>query len=363
MSLVEGKMSRLFEPFMINRMQVKNRFVRSATMDNMGSNGMVTQAQLDLYRDLSLGEVGLIISSGIFPSQNGQAGQGQLGAHTDETIPSLKKITDVVHKNNGKVAAQLLHGGWLCNPDFIRQQPIGPSSLIHPASGISIKGLSTDEVYEVIEQFIQAGRRLIEAGFDAIQFHGAHSWLISAFLSPVTNKREDEFGGSAEKRANFVAQIYKGIRRIAGPDYPIFIKLGLKDYHPNGKSLAEGLKTAQIFEEMGMDSIEISEGLEEDRSHHIRLDAISPYYLEECRQARRVLKRPLILVGGMRKLKDIELVLKEDIADAVSMCRPLVMDRYIIKKFHEGTATSSACTSCNGCVGLNRTTLRCVLNK
>lgn len=354
-------MSEPFSPFVINRMQIKNRFVRSATMDNTGSNGLVTEAQLELYRDLSLGEVGLIISSGIFPSKNGHAGAGQLGAHTDETIPSLKKITDVVHKNDGKIAAQILHGGWNSNPEIIGEPPIGPSSLIHPSKGIPIKGLTTDEVYLEIERFVQAGRRLIEAGFDAIQFHGAHSWLLSAFLSPSTNKREDEFGGSAEKRANFVVQIYKGIRRIAGPDYPIFIKLGLKDYHSEGKSLDEGLKTAIIFEEMGMDAFEISEGMEEDRSHHIRLGALSPYYLDECRQARQVLKRPIILVGGMREFKDIKEVLKEDIADAVSMCRPFVMDRYIVKKFHDGVVTSSACTSCNGCVGLNRTTLRCVL--
>jgi 2,4-dienoyl-CoA reductase-like NADH-dependent reductase (Old Yellow Enzyme family) len=354
-------MSGPFEPFVINRMQIKNRFVRSATMDNMGSNGLVTEAQLELYRDLSLGDVGLIISSGIFPSKSGHAGAGQLGAHTDETIPSLKKITDVVHKNNGKIAAQILHGGWNSNPEITREPPIGPSSLIHPSKGIPIKGLTTDEVYLEIERFVQAGRRLIEAGFDAIQFHGAHSWLLSAFLSPATNKREDEFGGSAEKRANFVVQIYKGIRRIAGPDYPIFIKLGLKDYHSQGKSLDEGLETAIIFEKIGMDAFEISEGLEEDRSHHIRLGALSPYYLDECRQARQVLKRPIILVGGMRELKDIQQVLKDDIADAVSMCRPFVMDRYIVKKFHDGVATSSACTSCNGCVGLNRTTLQCVL--
>jgi 2,4-dienoyl-CoA reductase-like NADH-dependent reductase (Old Yellow Enzyme family) len=356
-------MSQPFEPFTINRMQVKNRFVRSATMDNMGLNGLVTEGQLEIYRDLARGEVGLIISSGIFPSQNGQAGAGQLGAHTDATLPSLKKIVDVVHHNDGKVAAQLLHGGWQCNPDFIGKPPIGPSSLIHPSTGIPIKGLSTDEVYEEVENFVQAGRRLIEAGFDAIQFHGAHSWLISAFLSPVTNKREDEFGGSAEKRANFVTQIYKGIRRIAGPDYPIFIKLGLKDYHPQGKSLGEGLETAMIFEKMGMDAFEISEGLEEDRGHHIRLNALSPYYLDECRQARQVLRRPLILVGGMRQLEDIEHVFREDIADAVSMCRPFVMDRYIVKKFHQGTATSSGCISCGGCSRMKRgPMLTCVLN-
>jgi len=356
-------MSKPFEPFKINRMKLKNRFVRSATMDNMGSGGLVTQAQLDLYRDLTLGEVGLIISSGIFPSKIGWAGAGQLGAHADETIPSLQKITAVVHQNGGKIAAQLLHGGWQSNPDFIGQSPVGPSSLIHPQKGIPIKGLSTEEVYIEIENFVQAGRRLIEAGFDAIQLHGAHSWMISCFLSPATNLRDDEFGGTAEKRANLVVKIYEGLRRIAGPDYPIFIKLGLKDYHSRGKSMEEGLQSALLFEKLGMDAIEISEGMEEDRSHHIRQDALEPYYLDECRRARRVLKQPIILVGGFRRFKDIEKVLSDDLADAISMCRPFVMDRYIVKKFHEGAAVASACTSCNGCIGLNRTTLRCALNK
>ena len=356
-------MSKLFEPFKINRMQLKNRFVRSATMDNLGSDGLVTNAQLELYRDLCLGEVGLIISSGIFPSKSGWAGKGQLGAHTDATIPSLKQIADTVHKYQGKVAAQLLHGGWMANPEFIAQQPIGPSDVKYPATDVLIKGLSNDEVYEEIEHFIQAGRRLIEAGFDAIQFHGAHSWLLSAFLSPATNHREDEFGGTPQNRANFVLKIYEGIRKIAGPEYPIFIKLGLRDYHPQGKSREEGLEQALLFEKAGMDAIEISEGLEEDRSHHIRQDALKPYYLEECQRARELLKLPLILVGGMRQLKDIEKVVDSGLADAVSMCRPFVMDRYIVKKFHEGTANSSGCTSCNGCVGLLRTTLRCVLNE
>jgi 2,4-dienoyl-CoA reductase-like NADH-dependent reductase (Old Yellow Enzyme family) len=343
-------------------MQIKNRFVRSATMDNMGANSQVTEAQISLYRDLARGEVGLIISHGIFPSPNGQAGPGQLGAHTDENIPSLKKLTDVVHENGGKVAAQLLHGGWQCNPQFIGKLPVGPSPVIHPFKGNQIKGLSRDEVYEEIEHFVQAARRLIEAGFDGVQLHGAHSWLISAFLSPVTNKRDDEFGGTAEKRANFVTQIYNGIRRVAGPEYPIFIKLGLKDYHPEGKSLAEGIKTAVIFEKIGMDSIEISEGMEADRGHHIRPGAISPYYVEDCRQARQALHLPLILVGGMRQLKDMEQVLQDGIADAVSMCRPFVMDPYLVKKFREGVATSSACISCGGCSGMNRTLLRCTLN-
>jgi 2,4-dienoyl-CoA reductase-like NADH-dependent reductase (Old Yellow Enzyme family) len=355
-------MPGIFEPLTINHLQLKNRFVRSATMDNMGRDGLVTEAQVDLYRELARGEIGLIISHGIFPSPEGQAGPGQLGAHCDEMIPSLKKITDVVHRNGGKIAAQILHGGWSCHPRQIGRQPVGPSSMDNPFSGVPVQGLSGDEVHELVDRIIKAGGRMIEAGFDAIQLHGAHSWLLSCFLSPVTNHRDDEWGGSTEKRLNFVRSIYEGIRRIGGPNYPVFIKLGLQDYHPEGKSLAEGLLTSRMLEDMGMDAIEISEGLEAERGHHIRLDALSPYYLEECRACRSSLKVPLILVGGMRKLKDMEQVIQDNLADAVSMCRPFVMDPYIVKKFHEGTADMSGCTSCNGCRGMGRRVLQCTLN-
>jgi 2,4-dienoyl-CoA reductase-like NADH-dependent reductase (Old Yellow Enzyme family) len=239
---------------------------------------------------------------------------------------------------------------------------VGPSSIINPFNGVQVKGLSSEEVYTTIENFVQAGRRLIEAGFDGIQLHAAHSWLISCFLSPATNLRNDEWGGTAEKRANFVRQIYEGIRRIGGKDYPILIKMGMKDYHPQGKSLAEAISTCQMLERIGMDAIEVSEGLEVQRGHHIRLDALSPYYLEECQEARKALNLPLILVGGMRKLADMEQVVKGGIADAVSMCRPFIMDPYLVKKFREGIIDSSGCTSCNGCSGMARQTFQCKLN-
>jgi 2,4-dienoyl-CoA reductase-like NADH-dependent reductase (Old Yellow Enzyme family) len=354
-------MSGLFEPLKINHMTIANRFVRSATMDNMGSGGEVSEAQLNLYRDLARGEIGLIISTGIFPSQEGQAGDGQLGAHCDAMIPSLKRLSGAVHENGGKIAAQLLHGGWSCRPKLTGQAPAGPSKIVNPANGVEVHELSNEEVYAAVENFVQAARRLMEAGFDGVQLHAAHSWLISAFLSPATNLRNDEWGGSAEKRANFVRKIYEGIRRIGGKDYPIFIKIGLKDYHPQGKSLAEGIRTCQMLEFIGMDAIEVSEGLEAERGHHIRPGALSPYYLDECQQARKALKLPLILVGGMRKFADMEQVVKSGVADAVSMCRPFVMDPYLVKKFHEGTINSSGCTSCNSCSGMARRTLQCKL--
>jgi 2,4-dienoyl-CoA reductase-like NADH-dependent reductase (Old Yellow Enzyme family) len=279
-------------------------------------------------------------------------------------MPSLSKLVDIVHKNGGKIAAQLMHAGWFGNPKLCGYQNVGPSAMINPANNLQVRELSSDEVYEHIELFIHAARRAVEVGFDAVQIHGAHGWLVSAFLSPVTNLRQDEWGGSPERRTNFVVRMIKGIRKIAGADYPIMIKLGLRDYYPGGKEEDEGIYSAQRFVDAGADAIEISEGIEERPFHHIRLDAVRPYYIEECRQARAFLNKPLILVGGMRDLVEIQRLIEDRITDAISMCRPFIMDQHIVKKFRLGISKNSNCNSCNLCIKeMHRQDLHCKYNK
>jgi 2,4-dienoyl-CoA reductase-like NADH-dependent reductase (Old Yellow Enzyme family) len=343
-------MSNLFKPLQINNLSIKNRFIRSATVDNLGENMVVTDAQLNFYRELSRGEVGLIVSSGLFPSLDGWAAPGQLGIHTDEMIPSLKKITNTVHANGGKVVAQLMHAGWFGNPDLCGFQTVGPSETINPANDLKARELSSDEVEEKVDEFVKAGARAAEAGFDGVQIHAAHGWLVSAFLSPVTNRRDDKWGGSALKRAKFVIKITEGLRKVTGSDYPILIKLGIKEYHPYGKSADEGISSANMFIDAGMDAIEVSEGVEETPFNHIRPGETNPYYVDECRKAKDAISKPLILVGGMRDLSEMEKVVDNGIADAISMCRPFIMDQHIVRKFREGSSGKSLCTSCNNCV-------------
>lgn len=342
-------MPSLFDPLFINTLELNNRFFRSATLDILGYQGMVTDSLLSFYGELARGGIGLIFTGGVFPKREGQLGRGQLGAHSDETIPGLKRLVRVVHESEGKIAAQLMHSGWLCSPEVTGFQPEGPTSFVNNR-GHQVRKLFEDEVYEIVELFVQAGRRVIEAGFDAVQIHGAHSHLISSFLSPAINTRKDEWGGSPENRAKLLIQIYRGLRKLAGDAYPILIKYGLLDYHPKGKSLSEGLDVASSLEVEGIDAIEVSEGFEEERVHHIRLGAISPYYVSECRLAREVLSLPLILVGGMRSLQEMQAVLDEGVADGISMCRPLIMDPHIILTFRDGSATESKCISCNECL-------------
>ncbi|MFC1941254.1 NADH:flavin oxidoreductase [Chloroflexota bacterium] len=342
-------MPGLFNPFTINKLELENRFVRSATNDNLANEGMVTDAQVGLFRTLAQGEIGLIVTGGFYPNREGKGSPGQTAVDTDETIPYLRRLVNVVHENGGKIAAQIMHCGWLVRPEVSGFQPVGPSALVNPNTGIQVRELSGDEIHEIVSCYVQATRRVMEAGFDAVQIHGAHSWLISTFLSPATNKREDEWGGSLEKRANLVRRICQKIRKLAGPDYPLLVKLGVKDYHPEGKSTADGIETARLLEIDSVDAIEVSEGLEAVHGHHIRLDATSPYYVKECRQARRILPLPLILVGGMRKIQDMQAILDEGMADAISMCRPFIMDPHLVRKFRENSTNESDCTSCNGC--------------
>ena len=352
----------LFSPFHINTLEVPNRIVRSATVDNLGTVGMVSDAQLDLYGKLGRGGIGLIITGGLFPTLDGWAARGQLGAHTDEVVPSLRKLVDEVHAGDALIAAQILHGGFQCSGELSGLQPVGPSPMVNEGTGQQVRELSSDEIYAMVESYIQAARRIKEAGFDAVQLHGAHGWLLSAFFSPVTNRRTDEWGGTPEKRSRFVRRILEGIRREAGPDYPVFIKYGMKDYHPEGKTVEEGIETAKLLVAAGADAIELSEGIESGWGHHIRPDAVHPYYLEECRQARQQLTVPIVLVGGMRDVNDMQSVLDEGIADAVSLCRPFIRTPNLVNDIRTGSCTGSGCNSCNGCLKeMQNGTIRCIL--
>ncbi|MCP4624002.1 MAG: NADH:flavin oxidoreductase [bacterium] len=342
-------MPNLFDPLAINTLEIKNRFVRSATMDTLADEGKVTDDLLALYRELVEGETGLVITGGIYVRKDGQIVPGELAADTDETIPSLKKLTDAVHRAGGKIAAQLLHAGWGSHPNITGSQPLAPSPIVHPFMKEESRELSGDEILELIDAYVQAAQRAVEAGFDAVQLHSAHGRLPCTFLSPAANRREDEWGGSPENRARFLRLICQGIRARVGRDYPILVKLGLKDYHPEGKPLAEGISTAKALESDGVDCIEVSEGFEAELHYHIRRDEMSPYYTEECRQTRQALSIPLIQVGGMRELKDMQSILDNGTADAVSMCRPFIMDPHIVRKFREKLTHESDCISCNDC--------------
>jgi 2,4-dienoyl-CoA reductase-like NADH-dependent reductase (Old Yellow Enzyme family) len=227
-------MSKLFESTEINGMTLSNRFVRSATWEGMAAeDGACTPKLFDLMAGLAKGGVGLIISSHTYVQKEGQASPWQLGIYKDELVPGLQDMTAAVHENRGKIVIQLAHGGYYAHPKLIGKTPKAPSN----AEGMSKtprEEMSGDDIQNVISAFGTAAQRAKTAGFDGIQIHSAHGYLLSQFLSPAFNQRTDEYGGDIRNRARVHIAVLQGIRKVVGDDYPVLLKINCRDFIENG---------------------------------------------------------------------------------------------------------------------------------
>jgi 2,4-dienoyl-CoA reductase-like NADH-dependent reductase (Old Yellow Enzyme family) len=214
--------------------------------------------------------------------------------------------------------------------------------------------MTTAEIEEIIDDFGQAARRAIEAGFDAVQFHAAHSKLFTQFLSPRSNRRTDQWGGNLQKRMWFHMQVTSAVRKAVGKNYPLLIKLGVQDTVEDGLVLAEGCHAAQKLVTCGMDAIEVSEGLEKTRVHHIRKDIKfreeEAYYAPWAKQVKKAVSVPIILVGGIRSFDIMERIIQEGYADCVSMCRPFIREPDIVNRWKARNKKPAKCISCNLCI-------------
>ena len=205
-------MKHLFETTSINGMTLPNRFVRSATWEGMAAaDGSVSARLTEKMVELARGDVGLIISGYSFVRPEGRSTPGQLAVYDDRFVPGLKRMVDAVHAAGGRIAQQIVHGGASANRDLSGMGPVGPSD-----NGGKCRPLRKDEMAGIAVAFAQAARRAKEAGFDAVQVHGAHGFLLSEFLSPAFNKRTDEYGGSLENRARLLVEVVQGVREVVG---------------------------------------------------------------------------------------------------------------------------------------------------
>lgn len=362
-------MSVLFEPIEIHGMQLKNRFVRSATHD-AGSNerGEITDKTIELYSRLAQGGVGLIITGFAYVHRNGQTFLHQTAIDSDDHIPGLKKLADKVHEYNARIAVQLVHCGR--NSRAVRargETPLAPSFVENdPYFTESHRAMTTAEIEEIIDAFGQAARRVREAGFDAVQLHAAHSYLFSQFLSPCSNRRTDQWGGNLENRMRFHIRVISTVRKVVGQDYPLLIKLGIQDTVEDGLTLEEGCRVAQKLSTSGIDAIEVSEGLEKVRENHMRKDIKfregEAYYAAWAKEVKEAVSVPIILVGGMRSFDIMERIVHENYADCISMCRPFIREPYIVHRWQTKDRKPARCISCNLCVERVRSeeSLECV---
>ncbi|MHA2393394.1 MAG: NADH:flavin oxidoreductase [Promethearchaeota archaeon] len=356
------------KPKKIGNLEIKNRFVRSATYEGMATeDGEITDRLIDLYKALSEGGCGLIITSLAYIQENGRGNVKQIGINKNDFILGLKKLAKIVHEHGEgcKVALQIAHAG---RQSFHVKETIAPSAVLEKFSNKMPREMTTDEIEETIEAFSQAARRAKEAGFDAVQLHGAHGYLISEFLSPYTNRRTDQYGGNTDKRLRFVDQIYGRSRELVGDDFPILIKMNCDDFLEGGITLKESKKIAKILTNIGFDAIEISSCMWDTVKRKKEEIGWKPSFIPESRMAigtvndpayhlpyakeiKKGIDIPLILVGGINSINLVEEILNNGDADFVSFSRPLIREPDLPNRWINGIGSKTAeCDYCNSCL-------------
>jgi 2,4-dienoyl-CoA reductase-like NADH-dependent reductase (Old Yellow Enzyme family) len=347
-------MSKLFEVSTINGMKLLNRFVRSATWEGLAADdGTCTQALKDFYVQLAKGGVGLIITSHTYVRPDGMGSPRQLGLSDDKFIPGLRELTNEIHRYNTPVAVELSHAGILANEKITGQTPATVSN-VEGYVGSSGREMTAEDIQEIVEVFARAARRAKEAGFDALQIHGAHGFLINQFLSPAFNKRTDTYGGPIENRAKVVVEIVEKMRSHVGNDFPILIKMNSEDYIDGGLSVEESLQAALMFQDAGIDAIELSGGTVVTGDHcrsNIDTDEKEAYWRKAARILKEKLSVPLILVGGIRSLQLAEKLYEEHYADYFAMARPFIREPGLVARWASGDLQKATCLSDNLCRG------------
>jgi 2,4-dienoyl-CoA reductase-like NADH-dependent reductase (Old Yellow Enzyme family) len=360
-------MSILFESSKINGMKLRNRFVRSATWEGMASpEGAVTPKLIETMALLAKGGVGLIISSHAYVRPEGQATPWQIGVYEDRLIDGLREMMAAVHEAGGRMVLQLAHAGNFAAENLTGRPPL----VVSDYEGLAKtprNELTPRDIKELVDAFAAAAGRAKAAGFDGVQIHSAHGYLLSQFLSPAFNRRLDDYGGSIQNRSRIHREILNAIRQVTGNDYPVLIKMNCRDFTEDGLSLEDSIIAAGLLVDAGLDAIELSGGLLFSRKlspSRPRIDSEDKeaYFREELRAFKSRIRIPLILVGGNRSFGVAEGLITEGSADYISMSRPFICEPDLISRWRSGDRRKAECRSDNLCFspGFEGGGIRCV---
>ncbi len=366
---MQKKYTKLFEPITIRHMTVKNRISMAPMGTNFGEqNGEMSFLHLDYYEQRAMGGVGLIIvENASVDSPQGSNGTTQLRIDQDNYIPRLFKLCENIHRHGACVAIQLNHAGASAIESRIGMRPVSASDIPSKKGGGVPRPLTKDEIYGIVRKYGEAAKRAQMAGFDAVEIHAGHSYLICQFLSPTMNKRTDEFGGSAENRARFARLVLEEVRRQVGPFFPILVRISADEMVEGGNSLNDMLELLSYFQEEA-DIIDVSAGLNGSLQYQIDScqlpDGWRSYMSKEVKKR---FGKPTITTGNIRSPKVAEEILEKGEADFIGIGRGLIADPNWVNKVQFGQEEMiRKCISCNiGCAGhriqLNRP-IRCTVN-
>jgi 2,4-dienoyl-CoA reductase-like NADH-dependent reductase (Old Yellow Enzyme family) len=346
--------SKVLQPFKIKKLELRNRVMRSATWDGTADEkGEVTANSMRIYKELASGSIGLIVTGYAFVSNpRGQANPGQYGMYNDARIAGWKKIVKGVHQQgDSKIAMQIVHAG--INSGYLVQR--GMEMLaVSKLEKVQYphRAMTEEEIEGIIKDFAAAAVRVREAGFDAVQLHGAHGYLISQFVSPIYNRRNDPWGGSPENRRRFPLEVIRRVRKSVGKDFPLLIKFGVQDDREGGTTLKEGIETCRQMVRAGIDGIEISGGVG-NPPFSIKEGGLDiTAFRERATGVKKAIDVPVAVVHGIRSLKMAEEIMESGDADIISMCRPFIREPHLVLRWEQGDTRPAMCISCSKCMRL-----------
>jgi 2,4-dienoyl-CoA reductase-like NADH-dependent reductase (Old Yellow Enzyme family) len=364
-------MSVLFEATEINGMTLSNRFVRSATWEGLASpDGSCTSKLVSFMETLAQGGLGLIISGHTYIRPDGQVTPWQLGVYKDEQVEGLKAMTEAVHRHGGRIVLQLSHGGFFAHTRLIKQAPFAPSGTVEVFGKLPRKEMTPQDIETFVEAFRKGAGRAKLAGFDGVQIHAAHGYLLNQFLSPAFNHRQDQYGGNIRGRAKFLVDVLYKIRDEVGADYPILVKINSEDFLEGGLTVKDSVDAALILRDAGADAVEVTGGTTvsgdmEPSRKAIDLIEQEAYFRHAARIIRDKTRMPVMLVGGIRSFDLAERLVLEGWTDYISMARPLIREPGLVNRWKAGDLRRAECRSVNKCFrpGLKGKGIYCLVDR
>ena len=356
-------------PGRIGRLVLKNRVIRAATSETMATeSGDATPELVKLYADLAQGGAGLIVTGHIYVEPRGQYEPRQVALDHDSRIGPLTHVTDAVHRYGSVIFAELGHAGsQSLIPGIV---PLAPSVVPNAIFARPPQEMTDRDIANIVSDFAAAAARAKRAGFDGVHLHSGNGYLLSQFNSPFANRRADAWGGDPERRARFLLDVYRAVRRAVSADFPVTARLGVADAVDGGLALADGLAIAKQLAAEGLDGIEVTYGVMTSYRENIRPYAgvgrwraigdgmlhrafarpvAEAYYRPFARAAKAAVDIPVILVGGLRSTQAMDDIIRSGDADFVALARPFVREPDLVNRIAQGRRGPVACVSCNIC--------------
>lgn len=359
-------MKSLFDQTEFAGMKLKNRFIRSATYDGLADErGHMTEELFKVYENLAKGGVGTIITGLTFVTDLDKSNPRQMGIYDDSFIDEYHKLTELSHSYDANIILQIVCVGSQTSPKESGKVIWGPSSIEDLGYKTTPEEMTTQEILLVQTAFADAALRAKKAGFDGVQIHAAHGYLLSKFLTPYYNRRTDGYGGSIENRARMVLETYQAIREKVGPEYPILIKINSEDYMSQGMTFEECKYVCKKLVELGINAIEISGGSFSSRPNEGPVRMITPemesYFKLYAAEIAQEIHVPVILVGGNRDFELMTGILNQTSIEYFALCRPLICESDLINRWQSGDLKHAKCVSCCKCFHPNGTS--CIFNR